>query len=77
MGGCLTFKKEKNQDKSRVLERYYIVTPDDTTNTRYVVSDDSKKKSKNGICHSFMKTQPGQSLRRRHKNIVLLLGKLK
>ena len=39
MGRWFTFKKDKNEDKSKVLERGSIVALDDTTNTRYVIYD--------------------------------------
>ena len=39
MGIWFTFKKEKKEEKSKVLDRGSVVTIGDTTGTSYVVSD--------------------------------------
>ena len=60
LGGWITFKKDKKENKQHLIKRYYIVNFDDTTGTSYVVSDVFKINTKNGICHSQMTTWPGQ-----------------
>ena len=43
MGRLFTLKEEKNEDKTKVIQRGSIVTIYDTTGTSYVVSNALKK----------------------------------